>query len=584
MTFAVMICGTASDVGKTRIVTGLCRVFARKGINVAPFKAQNMSLNSYATPDGREVSRSVASQAQAAKCVLEVDMNPILLKPMSEAKSQLVLLGKAHSERKASDYIEESPYAKDLLDIVTTSYSSLSGKFDMIIAEGAGGAAEINLLKNDIVNLPLARELGIPVILVADIERGGVFSSIYGTYKILPNYLREQLAGFIINKMRGDANLLSSGVQWLEENTNMKCLGIVPYVEGLLVDGEDSLSYGKSYSYIDTRYLSDPVENQPDQNYNCGSDADGNSATKTSLLGQCQSGKYQPSDMLDIAVVRFPHLANYTDFDPLMLERSLSLRFVTSWEEIASPDLVILPGSKDTIRDLLWLKERSIDKVIYNLIASKTVILGICAGYQMLGREITDNVESKFATVSGLDLLGIRTLFAPEKITKLTYGNSLFPSHSLIAGYEIHHGRIFAVEKNSLSPFITLDIPADKYSQQKDEQQQYYFAQSDLCVSHSTPDRFSNSSEGHNLYEGCLNTEKTVLGTSLHGIFESDGFRVGFLNYIAERSGKKITPGVFTYAAVREKTIDILADLCEKYVDIDLLSDICRQNARRRLL
>jgi len=584
MTFSVMICGTASDVGKTRIATGLCRVFARKGIRVAPFKAQNMSLNSYVTFDHREVARSVASQAQAAKCDLEVDMNPILLKPMSEAKSQLVLLGKAHSERHAADYIDESPYVKDLLDIVKTSYMSLNDKFDMIIAEGAGGAAEINLLKNDIVNLPLAYELGIPVVLVADIERGGVFASIYGTYKILPDHLRGQLAGFIINKMRGDQDLLASGIRWLEENTTMRCLGIVPYTQGLLVDGEDSLSYEKSYNYADTRYLSNPVENKTRQNDNFAGDSGKKDAEQTPFSTPKRFGKYQPVEMLDIAVVRFPHLANYTDFDPLTLERCTSLRFISSWEEIANPDLVILPGSKDTVRDLLWMKERSIDLAICDLAGTKTTIVGICAGYQMLGREITDTVESKLAVVAGMNLLPVKTVFAPEKITKLTYGSALFPNENPIAAYEIHHGRIFPAEKNSVLPFMKLGMSEARGSLSEEEWQQYYFQGSDLLVSWQRADCYSARQEDPGLYEGCLNADKTVLGTSLHGIFESDRFRESFLNHIAERANKKIVTGDFSYDSVREKTIDTLADLCEKYIDIDLLADICRQYEQRRLL
>ena len=572
---AVMICGTASDVGKTRIVTGICRMLARREIKVAPFKAQNMSLNSYVTKDNKEVARSIASQAQAAKCTLEAEMNPILLKPMANAKSQLVLLGKPHSERSSYEFVEKSAHNNFLSQKVKDSYFALAKKFDVIVLEGAGGAAEINLLENDIVNLPLAYQLSIPAILIADIERGGAFSSIYGTYQILPDHLRKQLVGFIVNKMRGDAALIKGAISWLEQNTDLKCLGVIPYLENISVDGEDSLSY-EQRSKVDISATNGSYSNLLPKVSQDGTEPSKNIGRNHFLVKSDNPGNHQVFDTLDIVVIKLPHLANYTDFDPLFLESSLSVRFVTSPFAIGIPDVVILPGSKDSVRDLLWLKSIGLAAAIGELAKYKTTILGICAGYQMLGHEIADEVESKLGTVEGLGLLPVKTSFSPEKITKLSVGKSLFPVSVNVMGYEIHHGRIFPIDTGVIEPLFVMEN-----IERNDEQCRYYFEEKDCDPTYLA--EAVNATEAGKVffYEGALRRDRSVLGTSWHGIFEADGFRDAFFGHIAKKVNKQIMLSGFSYAGAREEEIDKLADVCEQYIDTDLFWKILNKNQER---
>ncbi len=557
---AVMICGTASDVGKTRVVAGLCRLLSRNGIAVAPFKAQNMSLNSYVTNDNSEIARSIASQAKAAGCEPEVDMNPILLKPTSKDLSQVILLGKPYAERSASDFVKKTSASTELLGIVKDSYFRLSSSFDVIILEGAGGAAEINLIQNDVVNLPLANELGIPVIVVADIERGGVFASLYGTYRILPEHLQQCLAGFIINKMHGDPSLLESGITWLEKNTNMKCFGILPYIEDIFIDGEDSLSYQKNFA---------PEEHLPVKHNRYIQDHDFLDCSKENIvdadqvkdLSQSRSPKSKRSDLLDVVVLRFPYLSNYTDFDPLFMEPSVLVRFVASGEKIGTPDLIILPGSKNTVSDFLWMKEKGIDEALYLANARGSLIFGICAGYQMLGMSIEDEFESKYGLVKTLEMLPVVTRFASQKTIRRTRGSSLFLRHCDIEGYEIHHGVIEPAPSSVINPLFAIDndlstSPGEKSYFTKEEIRSAVNAD---CLQEDT------------VYEGCFNSRQNIFGTSLHGIFEADKFRINFLRYVANQHSKNINTSNISYGYLREYEIDKIADACDKYLDMKSL-------------
>ncbi len=524
----------------------------------APFKAQNMSLNSYVTKDNCEIARSVVSQAKAAGCEPEADMNPVLLKPTSENLSQVMLLGKPYKNRSSRDFLKKDGDSQELLAIVKESYFRLAGKFDALVLEGAGGAAEINLLQNDVVNLPLADELDTPVVIVADIERGGVFASLYGTYQILPAHLRHRLAGFIINKMHGDPSLLESGIEWLEKNTAMKCFGVLPYIDGIYIDGEDSLSYQRTLA--GEADLAKGETGYREKNVSSGYPTkDKGPEEKKHSVASAKKVR-QRRDLLDVAVVRLPYLSNYTDFDPLFLEPAVSLRFVASRHKMGTPDLIVLPGSKNTAGDFLWLKERGIDEAIAAANAEGSLVFGICAGYQMLGAEIEDGVESKSGLIETLGMLPVITKFSEEKIIRRTYAVSLFSEPCDIEGYEIHHGTISPQPGLSVNPLFVLN---KKFRPAAEAKSYFTDTQTDFAS--------KMFSDKDNLYEGCFNAERTVFGTSLHGVFENNSFRAAFLRHSAGRSNKNVNIGAFNYEALREYEIDKIADTCEKYLDMQAI-------------
>jgi adenosylcobyric acid synthase len=386
----LMVCGTGSDSGKSTIVAGLCRLLARRGIKVAPFKAQNMALNSAVTASGHEIGRAQAAQAHAAGVEPEVAMNPILLKPTDQHCSQVVVNGRPWATLAAADYQEAK---KELWPIVIDALDGLRGRFDVVICEGAGSPAEINLLDQDIVNLRVARHAKYRAIVVGDIDRGGVFASLHGTVQLLPPDLRSLIGGFVINKFRGDGSLLTAGLSELERRSKVPTLGVIPWIEGLGIDGEDSLAIPESR-----------------------------------LKGR-----------LDIAVIRLPRMSNFTDLDPLRLE-PVSIRWVSHPDQLGHPHLVILPGTKATIADLAWLRSVGLDQCIYALSAT-TSVLGICGGYQMLGSAICDDLAAESpapARVAGLGLLPVTTSFETVKTTRRVRATILGQP---VDGYEIHHGR-----------------------------------------------------------------------------------------------------------------------------------------------
>ena len=498
LTGGLMVCGTTSDAGKSTIVAGLCRVLARRGVAVAPFKAQNMALNSAVTPDGHEIGRAQAAQAEAAGIEADVAMNPILLKPTSDRASQVVVLGRPWDVLDAAAYQRAKA---ELWEIVITSLEDLRRRFDVVLCEGAGSPAEINLFDADIVNLRLADGAGLPALLVGDIDRGGVFAALYGTVALLPAEWQARVQGFVINKFRGDPALLASGPAELERRTGIPTLGVVPWVPGPPIDAEDSLAL-RSF-------------------------AAGQPATEAGA-----------APALDVAVIALPRLANFTDADPLILEPGVRVRMVTSAFDLGTPDLLVLLGSKATISDLEWLRATGLAARITALagdVAAPTTVLGVCAGYQMLGRTIADPGGVEWTgpqPVGGLGLLPVETLFDAVKVTCRRAGAALGrPIH----GYEIHHGRTDPVD-----PWLTLD---------------------------GRP-------------EGSLARDGKVLGTSLHGLFESDAFRSTFLTAVAERAGKAWAPSGISFAAARQGRYDRLADVLETTLDMPAIERLIAAGAR----
>jgi adenosylcobyric acid synthase len=476
-----MICGTASDVGKSHIVSGLCRVLRRRGVRVAPFKAQNMSLNSYVTSGGEEIGRAQAVQAFAAGIEPEVAMNPVLLKPSGPASCQVVVMGRPIGDLTAAAYHDYKPA---LMPVVLECVAALRSRFDVVLLEGAGGAAEINLLDRDIVNLPLAVAAGIRAIVVGDIDRGGVFAALHGTHALLPDEQRRAVGGFVINKLRGDPALLLDGTDELERHSGIPTLGVLPHVDGLGLDAEDSLA----------------------------------------MTGPPPRPQQLAPTVLDIAAIRWPHVANPTDLDPLAIEPGIGVRWVDHAAALGRPDLIVLPGTKATIGDLAWLRATGLDDA---LCSSDAAVIGLCGGYQVLGWSISDpsGVEAPAGTrVTGLGLLDVTTVFDRAKTLARRQGSAL---GCPVTGYEIHHGR------TSRGPagagWLLLGGEA----------------------------------------EGALGDgARRVMGTNLHGMFEGDEFRRAFLLQLAKGRGVTWTPTDVSFAAAREAQLDRLGDLVQEHLDL----------------
>jgi adenosylcobyric acid synthase len=476
---ALLVAGTSSDAGKSVLVAGLCRWLARQGTRVAPFKAQNMALNSAVTADGAEIGRAQAMQAAAAGVEPEAAMNPVLLKPGSETRSQVMLLGQPAAEAGALDYQELKPM---LAEAVAASLADLRRRFDVVICEGAGSPAEINLRHQDIANMGLARAADLPVIVVGDIDRGGLLAAMYGTLAVLCPADQRHIAAFIVNKFRGDLRLLAPGLDMLKSMTGRPTLGVLPWRKDLWLDAEDSLD-------LDSR----PRAALPP--YGAGT--------------------------LRIAVVRLPRMSNVTDVDPLAAEPGVIVDLATTPAQLDGADLVILPGTRATVSDLGWLRDSGLAAAIADRAARGRPVLGICGGYQMLAREITDDVESRAGTVPGLGLLPAVVRFAAAKTLTRPSGTALGEP---VTGYEIRHGTVTA---DGGRPFL----------------------------------------------DGC--EADSVQGTAWHGIFENDGFRRAFLRDLAARAGRDFTPAPdVSFAAVRERRYDILADMICEHLDTDAVGGL----------
>jgi adenosylcobyric acid synthase len=395
---SLLVAGTASDAGKSVLAAGICRWLARQGVRVAPFKAQNMSNNSMVTPDGAEIGRAQAMQAAAAGVEPEAAMNPVLLKPGSDQRSQLVVMGHPVGDTDARSYWGTRNRA-ELLRLVLGAYDDLRSRFDVVICEGAGSPAEINLRAGDVVNLGLARARRLPVIVVGDIDRGGVFAALYGTLALLEPADQALISGLVVNKFRGDPALLAPGLRQLAALTGRPVLGVVPYLAGITLDAEDAVA------------------------------VEGHGADRP-------AGPPHGAEVLRVAVVRLPRMSNFTDIDALALEPGVAVRFVTTAGEVADADLAVLPGTRATVADLGWLRARALDAALAARAAAGRPILGICGGYQMLGEAIDDRVESAAGRVAGLGLLPVTTRFASRKTLGRPAG---YAFGAPVTGYEIHH-------------------------------------------------------------------------------------------------------------------------------------------------
>jgi adenosylcobyric acid synthase len=401
------VAGTTSDAGKSVVTAGICRWLARQGVSVAPFKAQNMSNNSMVTADGAEIGRAQVMQAAAARVQPEAAMNPVLLKPGGENSSQVVVLGRPVAEVTALSY---RPMKAALLEQVLDCLADLRGRFDVVVCEGAGSPTEINLRDDDIANMGLATAARLPVVVVGDIDRGGLFPALYGTVALMPAADQRLVAGFLVNKFRGDARLLEPGLRRLTDLTGRPVLGVLPWVAGLDLDVEDSLGVGAA---------------------------------------RPPAGPPHGEEVLRVSVARLPRLSNFTDLDALAAEPGVLIRYATRPEELADADLVVLPGTRSTVADLAWLRASGLAAEVGRRAAAGRPVLGICGGHQMLARTITDDVESGAGTVPGLGLLPVDVRFAREKTLGRPVGAALGePVH----GYEIHHG--VATVDESAEPFL----------------------------------------------------------------------------------------------------------------------------------
>jgi adenosylcobyric acid synthase len=485
----IMFQGTHSDVGKSVLTTAFCRIFAQKGWRTAPFKSQNMSLNSYVTVDGKEIGRAQGIQAEAAGIVATTDMNPILIKPSRDNEAQIVVHGKPYKNMKALDYRGEFFYTG--LQLIEQSLNTLMCTYDRIVIEGAGSPAEINLNDRELVNMRVARMANAPVILIGDIEKGGVFASLVGTLQLLEEEDRKRIIGVIINKFRGDIQLLEPGLQWFEQYTGVPVLGVVPYLQNLNIDMEDSVGL--------SRYTTSPNKEKD----------------------------------IDIAVIQYPKISNFTDIDPLTIEPDCHVRFVTKAEQLQQPDLVILPGSKNTIEDFLYLKESGLAQKLKELYEKRqSFIIGICGGYQMLGYKVSDpfHMETTIKQVKTLGLLPIWTTITKEKTTVLSEGMLHFAGKTMkVKGYEIHMG------------------------------------QSELS------NKCESLIEMQHRKEGCKTHDERVIGTYFHDIFHNDEFRETLLNHLRHQKGLVPINNRISFQTFREEAFNRLANHVKQYVKIDVI-------------
>lgn len=474
----LLIAGTASDAGKSLIVTGLARAFRRRGIRVAPFKSQNMSNNSMVCSDGTEIGRAQYLQAQAAGVEPGSLLNPVLLKPGSDRRSFVVLRGRPAGELGAGEYASGR---KHLAEAAFEAYEELAAGHDLVLCEGAGSPAEINLRRGDYVNFGLAERFGLPVVLAADIDRGGALAAIFGTHGIVSEQDRGRLAGYLINKFRGDQAVLAPGLDELTRRTGLRNYGVLPWLADVWLDGEDALTIG--------------------------------------------SRALRPgTGVLHVAVVHFPRTSNATDVDALAAEPGVQVVVTASPDQVARADLAVLPGSRATVTDLAWLREKGLAEAIRIRARQQRPVLGICGGYQMLTDRILDDLESGDGDIPGLGLLPGEVRFGEAKVLGRPSGTW---RGEPVEGYTIHHGRVHA-------------------------------------------------SGGKEFCEG--QQIGATFGTMWHGAFESDGFRRAFLEEIARLTGSDWRPseGAPGYAEQREAMIERLADACEDNLDVPALLDAAR--------
>ncbi|MEH1126611.1 cobyric acid synthase [Micromonospora sp. CPCC 206061] len=499
MTGGLLVAGTTSDAGKSVLTAGICRWLRRNGVKVAPFKAQNMSNNSVVVVDARgrggEIGRAQAMQAAASGVAPDVRFNPVLLKPGSDRSSQVVLLGEAVDTVTAANFHSLRPR---LAEAVFDTFADLRAEYDVVVCEGAGSPTEINLRRGDFVNMGLARHAGLPVVVVGDIDRGGVFAALFGTVALLSPEDQALVSGFVVNKFRGDLGLLQPGLDMITSVTGRPVYGVLPWQVDLWLDAEDSLAYGR-------------------------------------VLGRPAAP--QGEEWLRVAVVRLPRVSNATDAEALAAEPGVRVRLTVEPAELADADLVVLPGSKSTVADLAWLRETGLAGAVTAHARAGRPVLGICGGFQMLGRAIHDDVESRRGTVPGLGLLPVEVTFGERK-TLAQSGGTAFGAVP-VRGYEIHHGCV-SWSDPELAPLITY-----------------------------TDGRGEGAAAG------------AVFGTHWHGAFESDEFRRRFLVEVARLAGRRgfrVAEGT-SFAAARERTLDLLGDMVEEHLDTTALWRLVEEGA-----
>lgn len=497
MAKTIMIQGTMSNAGKSLITAGLCRIFKQDGYRVAPFKSQNMALNSFITEEGLEMGRAQVVQAEAAGVTPLAAMNPVLLKPTNDTGSQVIVNGVSIGNMPAKEYFA---YKKNLIPEIKKAFDKLSEEYDIIVIEGAGSPAEINLKQEDIVNMGMAKMADAPVLLVGDIDRGGVFAQLYGTVMLLESDERARIGGLIVNKFRGDKTILEPGLDMIKERLHIPVAGVVPYMD---VDIEDEDSLGNHL---------------------------------------CNTGKSERADV-EIAVIRFPRISNFTDFSVFSTISSVALRYVDSVSSLGNPDLVILPGSKNTIEDLLWMRQNGLEAGILKLASSGVPVFGICGGFQMLGEQLKDPlaVESSSgrSSVRGMELLPVRTMFGAEKTRTRVTGactavEGIFEDLSgmNIEGYEIHMGQT----ERALPPLAYV----------MESQSGSHLAKMDGCQ------------------------RKNVYGTYIHGFFDSENIADTIVTALRKKKGLASQPGTaVSYQQYKEKQYDRLADLLRESLDMD---------------
>ena len=509
----IMIQGTMSNSGKSFLAAALCRIFYQDGYQTAPFKSQNMALNSYITDDGLEIGRAQAMQAEAAGISPTAEMNPILLKPTSHMGSQVVIMGEVFGNMKAMDYYRRKP---ELVPVIKDAFSRLEEQYEVIVLEGAGSPAEINLRENDIVNMGMAEMADAPVLLVGDIDRGGVFASLYGTVKLLSPQEQKRIRGLIINKFRGDVEILRPGLDMIEEKVGIPVVGVIP-MEQIDLDDEDSLS-----ERLDA----------------------GNAGGF-----QTEEGEGQP--VLALAVIHLPHISNFTDFNPFESMEGVSLRYVTSVSELKNPDMILLPGTKNTMEDLKWLRQSGLENAICKATAEGKIIFGICGGYQMLGKTLKDphGVEAG-GEMKGIGLLDTDTVFTEKKTrTRVTgrfkkVGGILQNLSDMeMEGYEIHMGSTTLGEQTAAFTEIT---------------------------------SFAGEEKGAAKADGVCHGN--VYGTYVHGIFEKEEVVKAIVTAIGEAKGLDMTQiaGV-DFAKFKEIQYNILADALRKHMDISRIYEIMEE-------
>ena len=477
----IMLQGTMSNVGKSLLTAALCRIFTQDGFSAAPFKSQNMALNSYITADGLEIGRAQAMQAEAAGLEPSVLMNPILLKPTTDIGSQVIVNGKPRGNMRAAEYFR---YKKELVPDILEAYNTLAGQHDIIVIEGAGSAAELNLKADDIVNMGLAKLVDAPVLLVGDIDRGGIFAQLLGTLMLIESDERERIKGLIVNKFRGDKAIFQSGADILEQRGGVPVAGVIPYIK-CDVEDEDSLSD--------------------------------------------KLGSRENSGIIDIAVIRLPHISNYTDFDVFLQYEGVSVRYVTKYPELGEPDMIVIPGTKSTIADMRWLRESGLETAIKRAAGKDVPVFGICGGYQILGRKIADPVNSEGGgDIEGIGLLNCETVFAEKKHQTQTAGrfaevSGVFSALSGLpfSGYEIHMGETFV--------------------------------------------------NGSQLLDCGGTFSGNVYGCYIHGIFDDPQVSSAAVKTLYERKGLRFDGEGADRRAYKERQFDILSDEVRKSLDMELI-------------